>query len=198
MAPLNNMLKYLVGTRRAPAPTGNAGPYADGASRPGGNASNARAPLSDRWRGEPGVPVPYVSPDLSVLTNVSAAVTVSTQIAVHGESSSTKKRKERSEGGKIWKAQWSAEFPWAEPQLDSAGCVMSVKCVVCSEVKERPVNLAHKKDTLMKHCGYRLGKSRSTSRSQLGSEQVHPADTSPVPDNVHWKNDEKFMAKLVA
>jgi hypothetical protein len=40
MAPLNNMLKYLVGPRRPLAPTGNAGPYTDGASRPGVDAAN--------------------------------------------------------------------------------------------------------------------------------------------------------------
>jgi hypothetical protein len=188
MGPLKNnmMFKYFTGSRLITAPTGNAGPY--GASSSGTGQSSAAAAR------------PFTVPNLTVLAEVSAQVEV--QVGAAGGSpgasssggSGGKARSSRHEGNKSWKSEWSAVFPWAEPQFDERGDVSCVSCAICSGVRGRPVLIKNKRDNLMKHAGSR----RARARFQLGNRVVEVGEMYSTPDCQHVKNDRKFIARGLA
>jgi hypothetical protein len=186
--PLNNMFKYFTGSRLLTAPSGNAGPYAQGAS-----SSNGAGPSSSAIARVDKGKRPFVVPNLTVLAEVSANQEVTVRDG-GGEGSGGKIRKSRQEGKKCWKSQWSGDFPWAEPQPDENGNVSSVNCAICSEIRGRPVLIKNKRDNLMKHAGYR----RARSRFQLGDRVVEVGQIYSTPDCEHGKNDAKWLAKRLA
>jgi hypothetical protein len=125
--------------------------------------------------------------------NVEACVQVEPRVQREvGQSSGGKTRKSRSNKG--WRAEWSADFPWAEPQHDENGNVSCVNCAICAEIKKRPVLIKNKRDNLMKHSGNR----RAKSRFQLGNCVVEVGQIYSTPDCEHAKNDAKWIARGLA
>ena len=75
--------------------------------------------------------------------------------------SSSAKRKRTSEtrsrydANRHFQDHWAARLPWAEPELDSDGVLVAVKCTVCSVINGKPKLIVPKWDNLEKHMGKR-------------------------------------------
>jgi hypothetical protein len=178
--PLNSMHRYFTGRRLLTGPWGNEGPYGPPPPNNGGSSSGRRQQ-------------PFIESELSVLgalAEVSAEVSAQVSVDVRFGG----KRKCRFEGNKSWKPEWSVDFPWAEPQFNEHGEVVSVNCYVCSEIRERPMLIKNKRDNLLKHSGSRRAKSRFT----LGDQVIQVGQLYNTPDCVHWRNDRKFRARGLA
>jgi hypothetical protein len=109
-------------------------------------------------------------------------------------SSSAKKKRilemrSRYDTNRQFQDHWATRLPWVEPELDSDGVLVAVKCIVCSVVNGKPKLIVPKWGNLEKH----IGKRRALL--DLPKKGLKKGQTYWETNNKHVKNMALFVSR---